>query len=413
MTKPKRKLPEGWRYVRLEELLIALETGKRPQGGAVGITEGVPSLSAEHMTNQGTLDLTIQRFIPYEFYTQMPQGHIQSQDVLIVKDGATTGKTVFVDNDFPFQKAAVNEHVFLCRANLEVVIPRFLFFWLWGSEGQESIKKYYRGSAIGGISRNFAAKVLVPLPPLSEQKRIAAILNERMAGIDKARAAAQAQLKAAKALPSAYLRQVFSSPEAQKWPKKKLGEVCRLLPSKSISTVGDTVVKVITTACLSESGFLPSGIKEARMYSEDASQCLVTPGEILIARSNTPDLVGRVSMFPGGLARVFASDLTIRIQPLSSVQSGFLTAYLSTLFVSGYWKKQAGGASGSMKKIKRSQILTELVPVPTYLEQDTIARSLQGHIEVSVKIQNKVNEELETINKLPAALLGQAFRGVL
>ncbi len=48
-----------------------------------------------------------------------------------------------------------------------------------------------------------------PLPPLPEQKRIAAMLNEQMAAVEKARAAAEAELEAINALPAALLRRAF------------------------------------------------------------------------------------------------------------------------------------------------------------------------------------------------------------
>ena len=43
-VKPKRFLPDGWRWVMLGECLASLETGSRPKGGAIGIEEGVPSI---------------------------------------------------------------------------------------------------------------------------------------------------------------------------------------------------------------------------------------------------------------------------------------------------------------------------------------------------------------------------------
>ena len=75
---------------------------------------------------------------------------------------------------------------------------------------------------------------IIPLPPLPEQKRIAAILNEQIAQVEKARKATEQQLEAAKAIPFAYLRSVFNSPEAQKWPKRKLGEVCQIKGGKRL-----------------------------------------------------------------------------------------------------------------------------------------------------------------------------------
>ena len=69
---------------------------------------------------------------------------------------------------------------------------------------------------------------MLPLPPLPEPKRIAAILNEKMAQIEKARKTTEEQLEAAEAIPAAYLRSVFDSHEARKWPKKIFEEIAIL-----------------------------------------------------------------------------------------------------------------------------------------------------------------------------------------
>ena len=61
-----------------------------------------------------------------------------------------------------------------------------------------------------------------PFLPLTEQRRIATILKEQMAGVEKARTAAQARLEAVKALPAAFLRQVFPNP-ANPSPKAGAG----------------------------------------------------------------------------------------------------------------------------------------------------------------------------------------------
>ena len=201
------------------------------------------------------------------------------------------------------------------------------------------------------------------------------ILNEQMAAVVRARAAAEAQLEAAKALPAGYLRTVFSGPKAQQWKRRMLDDVSKLLPSKSIATDGDAEVQAITTACLSEGGFLTDGIKTARMWSKDVDQCTLARGEILVARSNTPDLVGRVAMFPGEPKGAVASDLTIRIWPSDDITAEFLTAYLSFLYQTGYWKERAGGASGSMKKITREQIQAQADSSSQISMTSTVSRS--------------------------------------
>lgn len=59
-------------------------------------------------------------------------------------------------------------------------------------------------------------------------KRLAAILKEQIAAVERARAAAEAPLEAAKALPAAYLHAVFNSPQAQQWPRKPLRKAFQL-----------------------------------------------------------------------------------------------------------------------------------------------------------------------------------------
>jgi type I restriction enzyme S subunit len=253
----------------------------------------------------------------------------------------------------------------------------------------------------------------VPLPPLPEQRRIAGILQEQLSAVERARAAAQAQLEAAQALPAAYLREVFESADLDQVGRGTIGDLCQLLPSKSIATAGDAEVQAITTACLTEGGFDPLGIKAARMWSNDAALCRVAPNEVLIARSNTSELVGRVAMFPGEPLGAVASDLTIRIWAGHRIDPRFLATYLSYLYVTRFWREKAGGASDSMKKITRAQISSLSIPLPDLPEQCFIVEGLELKQQEVKDLERASREQLRSIDRMPAALLRAAFRGEL
>jgi len=60
------------------------------------------------------------------------------------------------------------------------------------------------------ITRTQVVDLAVPLPPLSEQERIAGVLREQMAAVEKARAAAEEELATINALPAALLRRAFN-----------------------------------------------------------------------------------------------------------------------------------------------------------------------------------------------------------
>ena len=293
------------------------------------------------------------------------------------------------------------------RAREGILHPRWFYYWLRSRSGEELIATLARGAVRERMMFKRLATGEIELPAWEHQLRVAEQLTE----VAKARTAVQAQLAAAQALPAASLRAVFNSPNVQSWLRRCLGDVCELLPSKSICLTGDAEVRAITTASLTETGFDPAGIKTGRMWSSDVPECTVRAGEILIARSNTPELVGRVALFNGESPGAVASDLTIRIWPGDEVHGDFLTRYLSFLYLSGYWRERAGGSSGTMKKITRSQILAEKVPVPPFDEQECVAARLAAELAEVTRLRESLSGKLETLDRLPAALLAQAFQG--
>lgn len=90
------------------------------------------------------------------------------------------------------------------------LFPAFLAFWLqeqWQRRVFENICNRWIGQS--AVQRDKLLSLEIPIPPLEEQKRIAAILNEKIAAVERARVATEAQLAAINALPAALLRRAF------------------------------------------------------------------------------------------------------------------------------------------------------------------------------------------------------------
>ena len=393
---------KGWQWITLENVLHTLETGKRPKGGVLHQDSGVLSISAEHMTPSGGIDTSIGRFVPVDFYQAMKKGKVQPGDVLVVKDGATTGKTAYADNSLQGEPLAVNEHVFICRPNRDVINPRFLFYWLWSEEGWAQIRTCYQGSTIGGINRSFIQKVTVPLPPLCEQKRIAALLNQQMAYVEKARKAAEEMLEAAQALPGAFLRQLFPAhgdalPAGWKWTK--LREICEVILGQSPPS--STYRKI------------PEGLPffQGKTDFGDISPNPTTwcvepkkvaePGDILISVrapvgptniANTRCCIGR------GLAALRCRNEADR---------DFVLAGLKL-----YESDISGMGTGSLFNAITGKQLKEFVfPLPPLTEQKRIAALLKEQMAYVETVRMSAREQLDAINALPNALLRRAFAG--
>ena len=200
---------DSWESMNLNEF-ITLESGSRPKGGVRGILEGIPSLGGEHLNDEGSFRFEKIKYVPEDFFKSLNKGQIYPNDIIVVKDGATTGKTSFVDNNFPHKDAAVNEHLFIVRVDPKVAFPKYVFYHLFSSKGQQQILSDFRGATVGGISRRFPLKVDIPIPPLPKQEQIISELERHLSVADEIGATLDAELKRAERLRQSILKHAFS-----------------------------------------------------------------------------------------------------------------------------------------------------------------------------------------------------------
>src|SRR2546425_764999 len=293
------------------------------------------------------------------------------------------------------------------RARPGLIHPRWFYYWLRSEQGAAFVRTLARGAVRERMLFRRLAAVEAEVPAFEFQQGFASVVEP----LERACAAAEAQLAVADALAVAYIRSVFEESRTRAWPTRRLADECTLLPSRSIASDGDTVVLAITTACLTETGFRPEGVKPARMSAASAAQCIVRRGEVLVARSNTTELVGRACLFDGNPPGAVASDLTIRVETGTKIYAPFLAALLSFLYVTGYWRERSGGASGSMKKITRSQLASQAILVPELEVQKRVCAELSERMSSVERIKRTVDTQLRTMAAPREALLRRAFSG--
>jgi type I restriction enzyme M protein len=193
-------------------IVVEIESGSRQKGGA--IESGIPSIGGEQIDEKGDIRFNKMRYISEEHFRGMTKGILQRGDVLIVKDGATTGKTSFFIHDMP---SAVNEHVFILRAK-ETIHPYYLYCVVRAKAFQDKLRPFIKG-IIGGISLEFSG-ITIPLPPLEVQKEIVAEIE----GYQKV-------INGARAVLDHYRPHIPIHPD---WPMVELGELSEVTSSKRI-----------------------------------------------------------------------------------------------------------------------------------------------------------------------------------
>lgn len=273
--------------VLLEDILLVLESGSRPKGGVGQIASGVLSLGAEHLDRDGGFCLDSPKYVPHEFYAQLSKGKVSKGDILIVKDGATTGKVSFVDGLFEGRSVSINEHVFRLVIDESKADSRFVFHYLSSPQGATEVLSDFRGATVGGISRRFVSKVKVPFPSLPEQRRIAAILDRADAIRRKRREAIE--------LMNGFLRSVFLEmfgdpiSNSKDWAHSRMGEIARVergkftpRPRNDPSYYGGEYPFIQTGDITNSKGRLRGWTQTLNKKGVKVSKCF-PPGTIVIA----------------------------------------------------------------------------------------------------------------------------------
>jgi len=283
----------------------------------------------------------------------------------------------------------------------------FLYYYLSNRGFNDAIT----GTAQPQITRTSLSGIKIPLPPLSEQKRIAAILNEQMEAVEKARKATEAQLEAAKALPAAYLRAVFESEEANSWERRKLGEICHIiggntLPDQIISEV-DERVYCLKVSDLDKSFCDNNYINSGQIYTKRslAGNRIIPPQSIVFPK--------RGGAIATNKKRILTVNAVLDPNLMAVYPSGknLSNKYLYFWFES--WDLSSIQSGNSVPQINGKDIAPLEIPIPPLPKQQQIASTLTEQMQEVERLKQNLKEQLDTINKLPAVLLRRAFNGEL
>ena len=399
---------DTWHSTPLIELLETLETGSRPKGGVAQITDGVPSIGGEHLDSKGGFRFHNLRYVPHDFFAEMTRGRINKQDILVVKDGATTGKTSFVSDHFPFETATINEHVFLLRPCRKKVLPRFLFYYLYSSGGQQQILSCFQGAAIGGIPQGFARTTQVPVLPLHEQKHIVAILD---AAEELQRLRELADRRTADLIPALF-HEMFGDPDknTKRWQVKALAQVAELTsggtPSKENPAFWNGAIPWLSAKDMkaseaydAEDHITELALEKTTLKKIPANQILVVVRGMILAHT-LPLCITRVPVtINQDLKAIMPDEKIIDSEYLLWTLMAFCPLLLAKVSSAGH----------GTKKLDVPRLIETPVPIPPLPLQCHFANRVAG-IRAMEANQSTSRRRL---NDLFQSLLHRAFRGDL
>jgi type I restriction enzyme S subunit len=408
----KRKLPDGWRWVKLGDLFDITSSKRVFQ--SEWKQEGVPFYRAREiviLAKQGFVDNEL--FISEEMFVEYSTKYgIPKEGDMMVTGVGTLGVCYVVQERDKFYFKDGNIIWLKKKSEADT---RFVEYAFQTDFLREQIDDS-AGATVGTFTIIKAKNTQIPLPPLPEQKRIAGVLHEQMAAVDKARSAAQARLEAVKNLPAAYLRQVFPQPGQplpDGWRRVKLGDVCDGPGQYGTSTKsnGDQRgVPVLGMYHIHEGRIRWENVSYVNLDAEELPQYLLRKGDLLFNRTNSAELVGKTAVYDTDKAAVFASYL-IRFRFFEgTADSYFVSAFINSREGRKFIEENMTRAIGQVN-ISASTMRMMPIPLPPLADQQRIAGLLKEQMVAVAKARAAAEDELNTINALPTALLRRVFNG--
>ena len=184
-------LPRGWAWARLEYLFRFIDyRGKTPHK----IQDGIPLVTAKNV-RQGYIDYSISEFISYDEFSQRRSRGVSHKGDILFTTEAPLGYVAIADLDvFSTGQRLITLQRYGDTDNL--CIMHFMQSKFW----QEYLYSKKTGTTVAGIKAEYLKEMLVPLPPLAEQKRIVAKIEELFAIADSLGVAVDGLENAAKRL---------------------------------------------------------------------------------------------------------------------------------------------------------------------------------------------------------------------
>ncbi len=364
---------------------------------------GIPFINAGHLTSNG-LDLESMDYISRERFNLLGSGKVQKDDILFCLRGSL-GKFAKVQE---FSEGAIASSLVIVRPN-QKIISGFLMSYFESQICADMIKDFGNGAAQPNLSAGSLKNFEIPLPPLPEQQRIVALLDEAFAAIAQAKANAEQNLKNAKELFESYLRAVLSD---KQWVRKTLNDVCeRVEYGSSTKSKEDGDIAVLRMGNI-QNGRLNW---DKLVYSNDINdneKYLLKYNDVLFNRTNSPELVGKTAIYKGEMPAIFAGYL-IRIHRNESLlDADYLNYYLNSEMAMEYGKTVVI-SSVNQANINGTKLKGYPIPCPPLKEQQEIVQKLDALSTETKQLEAIYQQKINDLDELKKSILQKAFAGEL
>lgn len=360
------------------------------------------------------------RHITVEKADELHCTFLRKGDILIARLGDPLCKACVFPLDGLYITAV---DVAILRIGSDVINPKYLIYLLNSPWFKDQVKQYESGTTRKRISRKNLDRIEMIFPPLPEQERIVARIEELFSQLD----AGVETLKKTKAQLAVYrqavLKEAFEGRLTASGPEKivRLGdyiETPRYGTSKKCSYDDGrdrTAVYRIPNIEHKNGRISHDDIKYAQFTESELDGIRLQQGDILIIRSNgSVSLVGRAAMVcDADITGTFAGYLMrLRISEPETLLPKFLLLFFQSHQARIYIENKAKSTSG-VHNINSTEISDLQMPLYDPDTQYAIIEAIESRLSVCDSIEHTVDTALQQAEAMRQSILKEAFEGRL
>jgi type I restriction enzyme S subunit len=366
------------------------------------LESGVPFIRANNLLDKSVSDKDMY-FISPQKHDLLKKGHLQKNDVLVTTRG-DLGKVALVPERH--NDSNINAQLVLLRPNPQKIDPLFLLYCFEGSQVKGQVNQLQTGTALQQLPVGNLKKIKIPVPPIAEQRRIAAILDKA----DAIRRKRKQAIQYTEELLRATFLDMFGDPvtNPKGWEVKFLSEVLSLI------TYGLTVRPKYFEAGIP----LVSGTQirrgtvdlddAPRISKEDfenlSDKAKAKAGDIFFAKTGA---IGHCAILETHEEIAIAQNIARLVFNGDQVLPLFALHYLRTEYIQDLAKRQAKG--NAVQDLQLGEMKKFPIPVPPIQVQEEFVKACQ-RIE---QLTKRHVSDYDLTENLFNSLLQRAFRGEL
>ena len=372
---------------------------------------GLPILRITNIQNQSLELNDLVYFDAKDYKENFDRFKVFKDDLVVAMSGATTGKLGINTTDTVFY---LNQRVGKFIPKKEILKP-YLYYFL-STKVEESLR-IAAGAAQPNLSTEQINNFEIPLPPLPEQQRIVAILDEVFVAIAKAKANAEQNFKNAKELFESYLQGVFEN-KGEAWEEKKLIEITNKIGSGATPRGGSESYKTEGISLIRSMNVHDFEFRERNLAFIDEQQAKelnnVTLQENDVLLNITGASVARCCIIP---KEYLPARVNQHVSIIRAKKEIIDPIFLNLLLTSKFYKDQllfTGEQGATRQAITKAQLEVFEVAFPKSIkEQQNIVQKLDALSYETKKLEAIYQEKINDLEELKKSVLQKAFSGSL